>query len=113
MVEQNDNSGGRQGLGFILSQKLKGLSLDDRVAKLATFTPKSVLYDEALSATQVTLVKDEETDLVSHHSISTLSDIHLSYSFRPSINAKRQISAHQKQARREHFWSARRLMEIP
>jgi len=30
---------------------------------LASLVPSRLLYDEALSATQVTLVKDEETDL--------------------------------------------------
>lgn len=41
------------------------MSLDLRAEKLASFVPKSVLYDEALSATKVELVKDEDTDLVS------------------------------------------------
>jgi len=36
-----------------------------RAEKLASFVPKTVLYDEALSATKVTLVRDEDTDLVS------------------------------------------------
>lgn len=37
--------------------------MDERAEKLAGFVPKKTLYDEALSATQVTLVRDEETDL--------------------------------------------------
>lgn len=61
MVEST--SKGKEKLGMMLAERLSGLSLDQRAEKLSSFTPKSVLYDEALSATQVTLVKDEETDL--------------------------------------------------
>ena len=63
MVEENPQ--GKAAMGMMLASKLQGLSLDARAEKLSSFVPKSVLYDEALSATQVTLVKDEETDLVS------------------------------------------------
>ena len=68
MVEAPDQEeGGPRARAInLLTQRLSGLSLDDRANKLAGFMPKSVLYDEALSATQVTLVKDEETDLVSY-----------------------------------------------
>lgn len=68
MVEANPNeqsNTGRTGAGLMLAQRLQGLSLDERATKLAGFVPKKTLYDEALSATQVTLVRDEETDLVS------------------------------------------------
>ena len=37
--------------------------MDERAQRLASFVPGRLLYDEALSATQVTLVKDQETDL--------------------------------------------------
>ena len=37
--------------------------MDQRAERLAKFVPGKVLYDEALSATKVTLVKDEESDL--------------------------------------------------
>lgn len=66
MVEANDYGGlpkGRARAGQMLAQQLGSLSLDARANKLASFVPQTVLYDEALSATQVTLVKDEETDL--------------------------------------------------
>lgn len=84
MVEANDYGGlpkGRARAGQMLAQQLGSLSLDARANKLASFVPQTVLYDEALSATQVTLVKDEETDLVSRfktlflssHFLATLS----------------------------------------
>ena len=64
MVEANPDQGGRRaGAGLLLAQRLQGLSLDQRAEKLASFVPGKLLYDEALSATQVTLVKDQETDL--------------------------------------------------
>jgi len=47
----------------MLANRLQGLSLDQRAEKLASFVPGKVLYDEALSATKVTMVKDAETDL--------------------------------------------------
>ena len=49
----------------MLAQRLGGLSLEERCHKLGAMTHGKVLYDEALSATKVTMVKDEETDLVS------------------------------------------------
>mmetsp|Transcript_23087 Transcript_23087/g.30731 ORF Transcript_23087/g.30731 Transcript_23087/m.30731 type:complete len:142 (-) Transcript_23087:818-1243(-) len=64
MVENNEEDyAGRARAAQLLTQRLQGLSLDARAEKLSGFVPKSVLYDEALSATQVMLVKDEETDL--------------------------------------------------
>ena len=63
MAEANPEGGRRAGAGLLLAQRLQGLSLGERTNKLASFTPSKLLYDEALSATQVTLVKDEETDL--------------------------------------------------
>jgi len=69
MVENNEEDyAGRARAAQLLTQRLQGLSLDARAEKLSGFVPKSVLYDEALSATQVMLVKDEETDLVSTES---------------------------------------------
>lgn len=47
----------------MLAQRLGGLSLEERCHKLGAMTHGKVLYDEALSATKVTMVKDEETDL--------------------------------------------------
>ena len=70
MVEANDEdraNNARAGAGLMLAQRLQGLSLDERSERLAQFVPQKTLYDEALSATQVQLVKDEETDLVSAH----------------------------------------------
>ena len=57
----------------MLAQRLGGLSLEERSNKLAAMVPGKVLYDEALSATKVTMVKDEETDLVSLTSSQILS----------------------------------------
>lgn len=52
MVEANDAEYmGRARAAQLLTQKLQGLSLDARAEKLSGFVPKSVLYDEALSAT--------------------------------------------------------------
>ena len=66
MVEAHEGKNtGRARAAQLLTHRLAGMSLDDRAEKLASFVPKSVLYDEALSATKVELVKDEETDLVS------------------------------------------------
>jgi len=67
MVEDRkaDPPTGKLGAGLLLANRLKGMSLDLRVQRLNSFVTKCVLYDEALSATQVSLVKDEENDLVS------------------------------------------------
>ena len=63
MAEANPEEGRRAGAGLLLAQRLQGLSLDARANRLAGFTPGRLLYDEALSATQVTLVKDDKADL--------------------------------------------------
>ena len=63
MAEANPGEGRRAGAGLMLAQRLQGLSLEDRTNRLAGFTPGRLIHDEALSATQVSLVKDEETDL--------------------------------------------------
>ena len=63
MAEANPGEGRRAGAGLLLAQRLQGLNLEERTNRLAGFTPGKLLYDEALSATQVTLVKDDETDL--------------------------------------------------
>lgn len=66
MVEKSNADYTQRGAAaMLLTNKLQGMSLDDRASRLSSFVPKSVLYDEALSATKVELVKDEETDLVS------------------------------------------------
>ena len=64
-VADLDRNPRKAGAGRMLASRLQTLSLDDRAEKLAAFVPTQVLYDEALSATKVTLVKDEESDLVS------------------------------------------------
>ena len=51
MVEAPDEAGPRSRAIELLTQRLQGMSLDQRAERLGGFKPKSVLYDEALSAT--------------------------------------------------------------